>query len=173
MRLFEERVGISSSYIHGIEKENLLPSPEKLDLLASVFVAVATEQDASEPQADARSLFRERERTAFVDRLGFDPELAEVLVLLRELEANQRADIIQPLTDAICLFKTLDPQERGGVKKLIHNLRSILESLEGEARRTAAIHLDEVAEQALKEVSDPAVETPEVKPAPQPAKASS
>lgn len=149
MRLFEERVGIGRSYIHGIEKDNLLPSPEKLDQLASVFVEVAREQEAIDPEEDARRLFRERERTAFVERLGFDPGLAEVLVELRGLDQEQRADIIEPLRDAVGLFETLDQQERQAVKRLLHKVVVYLESLEGIERRKAAVMLAEVAEQAL------------------------
>ncbi len=149
MRLFEERVGISTSYIHGIEKESLLPSPEKLQLLASVFVEVAQEQEAGDPEADARRLFRERERSAYIDQLGFEPKLAGVLVSLGELGSKARADIIEPLREAIGLFDTLDSQERKAVKKLLNKLVTFLESLEGSDRTHAAVFLADAAEEAL------------------------
>jgi transcriptional regulator with XRE-family HTH domain len=157
MRLFEERVGINPSYIHGVENDKLLPSLEKLELLASVFVEVAREQEAANPEEDARRLFRERERTAFMtaaDRLDFDPDLAEVLISLRELDHDRRVDIVQPLKEAIALFSTLDGQERGAVKRLLPELMGFLESREGAERRNATILLAEAAEEALESSQD-------------------
>jgi transcriptional regulator with XRE-family HTH domain len=141
MRLFEQRCGINPSYIHGIEKEGLLPSSKKLEQLAAVFVEVAAEQGAADPEEDGRRLFRERERTAFVERLGFDPELAEVLVSLRELDAAQRGDMVGPLGDAISLVKDLSSQERGGLATLIHETVGVLDSLGAERRREVALEL--------------------------------
>jgi transcriptional regulator with XRE-family HTH domain len=152
MRLFEERTGISTSYIHGIEKEKLLPSREKLEQLAAVFVEVAEEQEAADPQADARRLFRERARTAYIERLGYEPDLAEILLSLDDLDAKRRADITQPLVEAIGLFETLESQERRAVKRLLHKLVSFLEEREGDERQRAASIFDEFLEDALKVV---------------------
>jgi transcriptional regulator with XRE-family HTH domain len=154
MRLFAERVGINPSYIYSIEKDGLLPSPEKLEKLASVFVKVAAEQGAADPEEDGRRLFRERERTAFVERLGFDPSLAEVLVSLRELDAPQRADMVGPLGDAISLVRTLSPQERQGLAALVHESVDFIESLEGEQRRDAALKLAEAIGQTFDEIRE-------------------
>jgi transcriptional regulator with XRE-family HTH domain len=119
MRLFTERVGISPSYIHEIEKGGLLPSEQKLKDLASVFVAVAREQEAADPEEDARRLFRERDRTAFVERLGIEPELAKALSSLRDLDDEQRAELVQPLELALVLFRTIDSQERRALVPLL------------------------------------------------------
>lgn len=132
MRLFKEKAGISPSYIHSIEKEGLLPSPEKLEKLVAVFVDVAKEQEAADPEADARRLFQERERTAFVHRLGVDPDLAEVLIKLREFDEEQRADLAAPLADALLLFQGLGKQERQGVAALLHKLLEIIVPLQQE-----------------------------------------
>ncbi len=150
MRLFEERAGISTSYIHGIEKEKLLPSREKLEQLAHVFVAVAKEQEAADPQADARRLFRERDRTAYIERLGYEPRLAEILLSLDDLDAKRRADIMQPLVEAIGLFGTLETQERRAVSRLLKRLVTFLEEREGDERRKVAVIFDEFLEDAIK-----------------------
>lgn len=155
MRLFEEKAGISSSYIHAIEKEDLLPSPEKLEALASVFVDVAREQEAAEPEADARRLFRERKLSVYI-RMGFDPKMAEILLSLQELGTKQRADIMQPLTEAIHLFQTLESQERRAVRDLISKLVAFLESREGTERQEAAAFLSEAAEAAIAKEKEPA-----------------
>lgn len=152
MRLFEERAGISTSYIHGIEKEKLLPSREKLERLAAVFVEVAEEQEAADPQADARRLFRERDRTAYVERLGYEPPLAEILLSLDELDAKRRADIMQPLAEAIGLFGTLESQERRAVKRLLKKLVTFLEERDGPERLEAASIFDKFLEEALEVV---------------------
>ena len=147
MRLFQERVKINPSYIYAIEKEGLLPSSEKLEDLASVFVDVAREQGAAKPEDDARLLFRER----FVDRLGFDPELGEVLVKLRALSAAQRADVIEPLNDSVEIFSTLDTQERRALARLLHRLVDALRTVEGRERQEMAGALQAGAEKALRD----------------------
>jgi transcriptional regulator with XRE-family HTH domain len=150
MRLFEERAGISTSYIHAIEKEGLLPSREKLEQLATVFVEVAEEQEAADPQADARRLLRERNRTAYVERHGYEPPLAEILLSLDDLDAKRRADIMQPLAEAIGLFGTLESQERGAVKRLLKKLVTLLEDREGDERQRAAAIFDKFLDDAIK-----------------------
>lgn len=149
MRLFEERTGISTSYIHSIEKEKLLPSHEKLEQLASVFVEVAEEQEAADPQADARRLLRERQRTAY-ERLGYEPALAEILLSLDDLDAKRRSDILQPLVEAIGLFATLESQERSAVKRLLKRLVTLFEEREPEQRRQVAAIFDEFLDDAIK-----------------------
>ena len=145
MRLFQERVGINPSYIYAIEKEGLLPSSEKLESLGSVFVAVAKEQGAAKPEDDARLLFRER----FVDRLGFDDDLGEVLVKLRALDAAQRADVVEPLNDSVEIFSTLDTQERRALARLLNRLVAALRTVEGRERSEMAVALQAGAEKAL------------------------
>ncbi len=150
MRLFEERAGVSTSYIHGIEKEKLLPSRERLEPIAAVFVEIAEEQEAGDPQADARRLFRERDRTSYIERLGYKPELAEILLSLDELDRKRRTDIQQPLIEAIGLFGTLGTQERRAVQRLLKRLVTFLEECDGEERLKAAAIFDEYLEEALK-----------------------
>ena len=153
MRLFKEEAGISPSYIHSIEKEGLLPSPEKLEKLASVFVAVAREQEAADPDADARRLFQERERTAFIHRLGVEPQLAEVLVKLREFDAEQRADLAEPLADALTLFQELGSQERRGLAVFLHTLLETVAPLQREKKYTVIAEAANAAYKVLERES--------------------
>jgi transcriptional regulator with XRE-family HTH domain len=139
MRLFEERASVNRSYIYGIEKEDLLPSREKLGAVAKVFVAVAAEQGAADPEEDARILFRERDRTLFVERLEFDEAFAASILPVRELDPDQQADLVAPLRDSLELFKLLDPQERRGIALLIHEVVTTVTPLEtGERARVAS-----------------------------------
>jgi transcriptional regulator with XRE-family HTH domain len=134
MRLFTEKVGISPSYIHEIEKGGLLPSEQKLRDLASVFVEVAREQEAADPEGDARRLFRERDRTAFVERLGIEPELAEALSSLRDFDDEQRAELIEPLELGLTLFRAIAPQERHGLVSVLSELLETSAKLRRENR---------------------------------------
>lgn len=129
MRLFEEEAQVSRSYIHGVEQGKLLPSPEKLDGLVSVFVRVAEEQEA-DPEADAQKLYYERERTAVIDRLGFDPELADALVSMRNLNEQQRADLAIPLVEALKLFRRLNAKERSALGPFIGEMVEFFEQLD-------------------------------------------
>jgi transcriptional regulator with XRE-family HTH domain len=139
MRLFEERASVNRSYIYGIEKEDLLPSREKLEAVAQVFVAVAAEQGAADPEEDARILFRERDRTLFVERLEFDEAFAASILPVRELDPDQQADLVAPLRDSLELFKLLDPQERRGIALLIREVVTTVTPLEtGERARVAS-----------------------------------
>jgi transcriptional regulator with XRE-family HTH domain len=153
MRLFEERVGISPSYIHSIEKENLLPSPERLELLSSVFVEVAAEQEAAVPEEDARRLYRERERSFAVDRLGLDPEVAEIVLALRGLEPAKRTDLIEPLGGSIAFFDTLKAQERRALGRLLEKVFAVVGPLTGTDRRDAILELAAMAEAALEKIA--------------------
>lgn len=83
---------IPSAYIHDIEKKGLLPGPEKLDLIVSVFREVAKEQDAADPSKDVRRLWRDRDREVFVKRVGIDPDVADVFVSLRGLMRSGAVD---------------------------------------------------------------------------------
>jgi transcriptional regulator with XRE-family HTH domain len=128
MRHFTERVGIHPSYIHAIEHDGLLPTPDKLELLASVFVEVAREQEAADPEADARKLREEHDRIELVDRLGFDPGLAEALLVVRTMDAEKRTNLMTPLRDALAVYAMLDDQERGGSARMVARIRAFLES---------------------------------------------
>jgi transcriptional regulator with XRE-family HTH domain len=138
MRLFEERASINRSYIYGIEKEDLLPSREKLEALTAVFVSVAEEQGAADPGEDARLLSRERDRTLFVERLGFDEAFAESLLGVRELDDDQRADLVAPLEDSLKLFRMLTAQERHGLAELMHGTVGLIAPLDGSERARLA-----------------------------------
>jgi transcriptional regulator with XRE-family HTH domain len=128
MRLFKERAGVHPSYIHGIEHEGVVPSPEKLEQLVAVFVGVAEEQGAADPEADARSLYRERDREELVDRIGLDPELADAVLLVREMSAEARSELIPPLYDGVAVYGTIDPQERRAATGLVAEIRALVES---------------------------------------------
>jgi transcriptional regulator with XRE-family HTH domain len=141
MRLFEEEAEVSRSYIHGIEQGKLLPSPKKLEKLAQVFVTVAEEQEAADPQSDAKKLFDERERTAVTDRLGFDPKLADSLISLRNLNARQRADLAQPLFEALRLFEKLGPKERTALGPFIKDFVDFYLGLESEEQSEVVLKI--------------------------------
>jgi len=128
MRYFTERVGIHPSYIHAIEQDGLLPSPDKLELLASVFVEVAREQEAIDPEADARKLRAEHDRIELVDRLGFDSELAEALLVMRAMDTEEQAKLMAPLRDALAVYAMIEDQERRGSAQMVARIRAFLES---------------------------------------------
>jgi transcriptional regulator with XRE-family HTH domain len=155
MRLFEEQAAVNRSYIHGIEQGRLLPSPEKLEKIAAVFVAVAKEQESADPEADARRLFDERERTAVVDRLGFDPKLADAFVALRNLGARQRADLAEPLAEAVAFYATLEAKERQGLGPFVHEMVELFAQLDVGARQRVVVELA----QAANEIRDRVIAT--------------
>jgi transcriptional regulator with XRE-family HTH domain len=149
MSLFEERVGINRSYIHSIEKEGLLPSLEKLEALASVFVEVAREQRAADPEEDERLLVSERERVLFVDRLGLGPEMAAPLLALAALDETERSDLTTPIAEVLDYMRTLVPQERRAVTALIARTIGIIGGLPPEKRGWAAVKLVGAIETSL------------------------
>jgi transcriptional regulator with XRE-family HTH domain len=143
MRLFEEEARVSRSYIHGIEQGKLLPSPQKLEQLASVFVKVAEEQEAVDPEADSRMLSYERERTEVIERLGFDPNLADSLVLIRNMNQHQRADLAVPLAEALKLFEQLDAKEQSSIGPFIQEMVHFFERLDRANRSEVVVQLIE------------------------------
>ena len=149
MRLFKDRAGIHPSYIHGIEQEGVIPSEEKLALLASVFVEVAEEQEAVDPQADARRLMRERDLVE-LERLRFDPEFAEAILLVREMDARERSKLMAPLRDGLAVYASIDEQERGGAAKMVRRIRALIEGDE-ESRNQLASELAELVDLFLSE----------------------
>lgn len=153
MRFFEEKVGIHASYVYGIEKENVLPSPEKLEQLASVFVEVAAEQEAVDPEADARRLREARETTVF-ERQGLDPKLVKVLLLFREMDPDVRAELMEPQQDALATFMMINRQERGGLARLIQRIRTLVESFDEPSRSAKAAQLAEEVEKSLDAAMD-------------------
>lgn len=158
MRLFREQVGIYPSYIHGIEQEGVLPSDEKLEQLASVFVAVAIEQDAADPPEDSRALFRARE-TSRLEELGFDPELADSMLVVREMESGVRADLIAPLQDALAVYLPLQRQERRAIGEALARIRSLFESRNPAAANTIVAEIAGIISGQLQELEgrpDPA-----------------
>jgi transcriptional regulator with XRE-family HTH domain len=154
MRLFEERVGISPSYIHSIEKQGLLPTPEKLDLLASVFIEVATEQEAASPEEDARKLFRAREKSLMEERLGLEPGIADVVLAIQDLKQDQRTDVLEPLKGSIGFFGTLRTQERRALARLLQKVLAVVGPLSGSSRTDAILTLSEAADEALDKVAE-------------------
>jgi transcriptional regulator with XRE-family HTH domain len=143
MRVFEEEAAVSRSYVHGIEQGKLLPSPEKLEQLASVFVKVAKEQEAVDPEADSRMLSYEREKTEVVDRLGFDPNLADPLVSIRNMDQRQRADLALPLVEALKLFGQLDSKEQSSIGPFIREMVQFFEQLDTAKRKDVVVKLIE------------------------------
>jgi hypothetical protein len=123
MRGFED-VEIPSSYINAVEKGDLLPSLPKLERLASVFVQVAGEQKARDPDEDRRLLYEERDRTVF-ERLGLDSELTEFFVRLKELATEQPRELAGPLQEAAEMLGTLDAAEREKVRDVARRLHDL------------------------------------------------
>jgi transcriptional regulator with XRE-family HTH domain len=152
MRFFSESVGIRPSYIHEIEKNGSLPSPEKLELLASVFVKVAAEQGAADPEEDARLLFHERELTALTSRLGFDDALAEAVVSLRELDEKPRTELAHSIQSAAEVFKTFHPQVQSGLTRHIEEIVDFIVELEPEAQGKAALRFAEAIQKTTGEI---------------------
>jgi transcriptional regulator with XRE-family HTH domain len=145
MRLFTERVGLSPSYIHDIERGATLPGPEKLGAIASVLREVAAEQ-RSDPEADAKELFRAREETVYVERLGIDPRLAHVFIALRELDAQARASIQEPILRAISFFAEVDEPTRQKMGTALVDAVRELKALPASDRNAAGIEVAEAVQ---------------------------
>lgn len=193
MRLFQERVGASTSYIHDLEKNDVLPGLDRARELAEVFRDVATEQGAADPEDDARQLLQARERTLLTKRLGIPPLLAEALIKIREpdadlgtefalpllalarLEKEQRLALAEPMQNAIRLFELLEPDQRSGLARTIKKTTHVVEAVQDiEERRAVIMKLVDNLDDILKEVEarDPSVtgaddhfEIPETRPA--------
>jgi DNA-binding XRE family transcriptional regulator len=173
MRLFRERVGVSTSYIHAIEKNGVLPGLERSKELAEVFRQVAAEQGATEPDDDARDLLRARERTLLTDRLDVPPMFAELLIALRDpvsdadvgrevlvvaadfasMDKAQRKALAKPLQHAFGLFKALHPDEWSGLERTIERTARVVEAVEdAETRRLVISRLVENLDDILDQV---------------------
>ncbi len=96
-RELNKRSGLSLSYLHEVENDVYLPSPEKLKLIA----------DALKLRGDARrELFRAREE-AELERLGFSD--TDVTLLLKEtgpLNEDARQRIVEILADVRAAHKS-------------------------------------------------------------------
>src|SRR4051794_34851889 len=137
MRQFREEAGVSTSYIHDIEKDRVLPNLERTKELAAVFTKVAAEQGAADPEDDARQLIRARERTLFTDRLGIAPELAELLVAV--LEAAASGDVI------LSAFAEFNPREREALIESLRRALEIYKPLPAEYRTKVRSHIERIA----------------------------
>lgn len=128
------RPEIGPPYVSDVEKKGLLPSEEKLERLASVFVEVAREQGAPDPEEDARILFRERDRSYFIERANIEPDEAAALVSLRELvrevdlDQEEREKVLDTLKRTHEALEELPPDER---ERFIEALDRAIESFEG------------------------------------------
>jgi transcriptional regulator with XRE-family HTH domain len=148
MRLFKDRAGLSPSYIHDIERGITLPSPGKLEAITSVLREVASEQGAN-PDADADALFRAREETIYIDRLGVDPELAEVFIALRELDDDTRAEITEPVLKAVELFSGLEPRLQRSVATVLVDAIAVVKGLDGAERNRVGFAITESVEKVI------------------------
>lgn len=156
MRQFQEETGASTSYVHDVERGNVLPSLERTQQFAKVFRAVAIEQDAADPDKDGQELLRARQRTILTKRLDYPPFVAEVVIAVQEqlqeaptdsplrrpvealgrLDDEQRAALVEPMADAIELFSLLKSDQRAGLARTIERTRRVVEAAaDDEARR--------------------------------------
>jgi hypothetical protein len=130
MTAWEEPVNIASPYVNDVEKKGLLPGPEKLEQLVAVFVDVAGEQGAADPQEDARLLWREHDRELFVKRLGIDPHVAEAFVSVREvvregeIDPDHREELLKTIQQVV---ETLPRVDREQQSELLEHLRRTVE----------------------------------------------
>jgi len=150
MRLFTERIGVSPSYIHDIERGTTLPGSDKLEAITSVLREVAAEQ-RSDPEEDARELFRAREETIYIERLGIDPRLAHVFIALRELDEEARASIQEPILRAISFFAALDDPARQKMGTALVDAVGVLDTLETLDRNAVGIEIAEAVEAVVEQ----------------------
>jgi transcriptional regulator with XRE-family HTH domain len=158
MRLFTDRIGVSPSYIHDVERGTTLPGPEKLEAITSVLREVATEQGA-DPEADARELFRAREETIYVERLGIDARLAHVFIALRELDDEARATIQEPILHAISFFAGLDEPTRRKMGTSLVDATALLDPLDSVVRNAIGIEIAEAVDAVVSRISEHGVPT--------------
>jgi transcriptional regulator with XRE-family HTH domain len=154
MRLFSDRVGISPSYIHDVEQGITLPSPEKLEAITSVLRDVALEQGA-DPELDTRELFRAREHTVYVERLGIDPDIAQVFIALRELDGPARDAIREPVLTAIGFFAELGEPRRNGVGRVLLNAIAAIRALPEHDRGEAGMQIADAVQKVLDTIRPP------------------
>lgn len=101
--------GIPSPYINDIEKKGLIPSEEKLRELAIVFVRVAREQKAADPEEDARLLWRERQRSYLTQRAKLDPAMVDLYISVHHvmggLGRHDRGALVKAVNQAVAPFE--------------------------------------------------------------------
>ncbi len=100
---------IPSPYVNDVEKRGLLPGEEKLEQLVSVFVKVAREQGAADPDEDARLLWRERQRSFLTERAKLDPDLVDVYLtarhVMKAVPGEERGAVVEALLQALAGFE--------------------------------------------------------------------
>jgi transcriptional regulator with XRE-family HTH domain len=145
LRAFTEFAGVSPSYIHDLERGGVLPSLDKLEAITSVLRQVAEEQGAADPEADTRELFRAREWTIYIERLGIDPRLAQIFIALRELDDDSLKTIEKPILDAIAFFRDeLDQPLQRAIARALEEAIGILNGLNHGERMKLAEQVTEV-----------------------------
>jgi hypothetical protein len=153
MRLFEQRIGVAPSYVHDVEKKGLLPSPDKLEALISVFREVAEDQRA-DPEEDVRQLTRAHTETVLVERWGVEPEFAEVMTLLRELSPEARADLMPTLRNAVPVYQFLNQPERRALDRTLAGVIRFLAEDEGVDFQRRLMDLAKALDESLEAVRD-------------------
>jgi hypothetical protein len=128
---------IPSPYVNDVEKRGLLPGEEKLEKLISVFVEVAREQGAADPEEDARLLWRERQRSFLTERAKLEPELVDVYLtasyVMREVPGNERQAVVDALNRALEDFES----RAGSTRDTPADSEPGLESRSRRSRQTA------------------------------------
>jgi transcriptional regulator with XRE-family HTH domain len=152
MRLFTDLAGVSPSYIHDIEQGRVIPSLEKLNAITAVLRRVAEEQEAADPDADARALTRAREFTIYVERLEIEPKLASVFVALRALDKGDLATLEEPILAVVRFIADLDEQQKHGLAELLLRIFTRLEDVEVSRRHDVAAILAQRLESHLDEL---------------------
>lgn len=99
-----ELSGLSLSYLHYIENDQVLPGPDNLRKIAKAI------EEASRTPVSAEELIRERDRVE-LERMGFDANKAHLTLLLKErgpLDDSARATIEKAIDKVLS-----DPRSRG------------------------------------------------------------
>jgi hypothetical protein len=93
--------GVSGSYLYGIERKDVLPAPERLDLLVGRIGEVAAEQRVEDEYIEKEELeLRHAWWGSQLIRLGAEPELASVTATLLLASPDEQSIIAQAM-DAV------------------------------------------------------------------------
>ncbi|GEM_PF-4511350 len=93
--------GISPGYLHDIEHKDVLPAPEKLDLLVTRVGQVAAEQGVEDSEKEGLELHHAWWGSQLI-RLGVEPELASAAATFLLSSPDQQSIVTQAI-DAVVM----------------------------------------------------------------------